>query len=68
MQRVFEALRDQQTDAGPLALEDRVGVATVVPCSTSEMSEGAMRAFSQISRTPLATPMDWSSGVDGVLA
>ena len=43
-------------------------VATVVPCNTSEMSDGEMPAFSQISFTPAATPIDWSSGVDGVLA
>ncbi len=43
-------------------------VATVVPCSTSEMSDGLMPALAQISRTPLATPIDWSSGVEGVLA
>ena len=32
------------------------------------MSAGEMPAFSQISLTPAATPMDWSSGVEGVLA
>ena len=43
-------------------------VATVVPCRISEMSDGVMPAFSQISFTPAATPIDWSCGVDGVLA
>ena len=42
-------------------------VATVVPCSTSPMSDGSIPAISQISRVPCTVPRAGSSVVDGSL-
>jgi hypothetical protein len=42
-------------------------VATVVPWKTMSTSPGAIPAMSQISSTPLTTPIDWSSGVEDTL-